>query len=294
MSNLEYPPRIFSLSDCHGGRAVWDPLESPDIAARLAESIRSDLSGIERFDTHGAPIAHSQHIINEAVRLHRECPDSSQTGLFINSAARTEANVNGQPFYRAEFDENLVVVATPLSVFSAVRDSIRRLLELPNKGNGLYEEREQHRSSFTPRLLAGNHGLGLKEVDPYSIPELPAGCRVGYVDRFGNLVLSGVGEETEKIRQKISKNFKGTLELQIGAVVHRLTIGESLSGAEPGSLVIYENDSSIEILSKWAKAWPAQKRLKRSAYGQYGKPEIGTPVAATITALPQRRIAVGV
>jgi len=286
MSKLEYPSRIFSLSDCHGGRAIWDPLESPDIAACLADSIRSDFPGIERFDIHGAPIAHSQHIINEAVRLHQENPDSDRTGLFVNIAARTEANVNGQPFYRAEFDENVVVVATPLSVLSGVRDLVRKLLELPNEGNGLYEEREQNRSSFTPRLLAGNHGFELKEVDPFSIPELPEGCRVGYVDRFGNLVLSGVGEETKKIRQKIAENFGRTLKLQIGSAVHALTIGESLSRAEPGSLVIYGNDGSIEILNKWVENWTAQERLERSAYGQYGKPEIGTSVNTNI----QRRI----
>lgn len=290
MSQLEYPSRIFSLSDCHGGRRVWNPLESADVAARLAEAIRSDLQGIQHFDTFGAPEVFNQYTVAEAVRLHRKNPDSGRTGLFINSAARTEANNNGQPFFRAEFEENLVVVATPLSVLSAVRDSIKKLLELPNENNGLYDgEKEQHRSSFTPRLLAENHGLKLNDTDPSCVPELPAGCTVRYVDRFGNLVLSEIGiPKIQSIRARIARDVGETLRLKIGSVVQEVTIGRSLSGGQPGSLVIYENDGNIEVLAKWSKDWTPEQRLHNSAYKQFGEPVIGTPVS-----IP-RPIAVGV
>ncbi|MBI2641863.1 hypothetical protein HYW87_04740 [Candidatus Roizmanbacteria bacterium] len=277
MSKLEYPNRIFSLSDCHGGRAVWNPLESPDVAARLAEAIRSDLQGVQHFDTFGAPGGFNQHVVAEAVRLHRQNPDSGRTGLFINSAARMEANNNGQPFFRADFVENLVVVATPLSVLSGVRDSVRKLLELPNENNGLYDgEREQHRSSYTPRLLAENHGLPLKEADTSCIPELPASCKLAYIDRFGNLVFSEAGApEAQSILARIAKDGDRAVQLRIGDVVQTTTIGQSLSGAEPGSLVIYENDGGVEIVSKWDKDWTIQQRLDNSAYEQFGEPTIG-------------------
>lgn len=87
-----------------------------------------------------------QYIVSEALRLHRENSHSRETGLFINSAPRTKAHSNGQSFVRANFRENLVVVATPLSVLSGVRDAVEKLLECPNnQKNGLYDwKKEQH------------------------------------------------------------------------------------------------------------------------------------------------------
>ncbi|MBU0578095.1 hypothetical protein KKF04_02505 [Patescibacteria group bacterium] len=278
MSKLDYPDRIFSLSDCHGGQPVWDPLNSPDVAARLAETIRSDLPGIQHFDTHGVPERYHDHIVREAVRLHRENPESNTTGLFINSAPRTEANQNGEPFYRAEFDENIRITATPLSALSAVRSSVKKLLVLPNEDNELYNgKKEQHRSSYTPKLLAENHGLNLEEVDPSSIPELPGGCTLAYIDRFGNLVLFEDGlQESQKIRKTIAENLRANVKFKIGDTICDLKIGESLSTTQPGSLVIYGNDGNIEILGKWDKNWSPQQRLQNSAYAQFEKPEIGT------------------
>lgn len=287
MSKLEYPDRIFSLSDCHGGHGDWNPLEAPDVAALLAESIRSDLPGIQRIDTFGATEGYGQHIVGEALRLQRENPGSGRTGLFINSAARTKEGENGQPFYRAEFEEGLVVVATPLSVLAGVRDAVKKLLELPNEGNGLYDgQREQHRSSFTPRLLAENHGLNLKEVDPASIPKLPAGGRVIYVDRFGNLVLTDTGETgAYSFSERITKNIGETIKLGVrktldptsrDLISHDVIIGKSLAKAAPGTLVAYGNDGNIEVVAKWDKRWTTQERLERSAYKQFGEPEIGT------------------
>jgi len=164
MSRLSYPSRLISVSDCHGGQAPWNPLSSPDIAARLAEGIRSDLPGLQHFDVYGAPLELLQHVVREAVRLQGENPNSDSSGLFVNSAPRTSIVSNGDPFYLAEFDEAIRIVCTPLEVLASVRDRVRRLFFLPNENNGLYGPREQHRSSFTPRLLAENHGLRLEEV----------------------------------------------------------------------------------------------------------------------------------
>ncbi len=276
MSKLNYPDRIVSLSDCHGGRAAWHPLKSPDIAARLAEGIRSDLPGLERIDTYGAPPALYDHVVREAVRLHGENPDSGPTGLFINSAPRTEEDSNGSLFYRADFDENIRVVTTPLSALAAVRGAVRRLQVLPNDRNGLYGSHEQHRSSFTPRLLADNHGIALQDVDPSRIPELPPGCSLVYVDRFGNVVLREEPHpDIQSLSSKIAESAGKTLPLQIGKRVRNVQVGTSLSEAEPGSLVAYANDGSIEILGKWQAGWGLQQRTHRSAWAAFGRPKLG-------------------
>ena len=279
MSKLNYPNRIFSLSDCHGGQFPWDPFRSPDVAARLSEAIRSDLPGLQHFDTYGRSKDYHDHIVRETLRLHQEAPKSDTTGLFINSAPRTEINVNGDPFYRAEFDENVCIVATPLSAFSAVRDSIKRLLVLPNERNGLYDgEKEQHRSSYAPRLLAENHGLDLVEVDIGSIPELSEGCALTYVDRFGNLVLYENGvQEAQSIRAKMIDNLGEELKFKIGRYTAKVQVAGSLSEATPGELVVYVNDNSVEVLRKWKSEWGSERRFDSSAYSGFGKPGVGEP-----------------
>lgn len=277
MSRFNYPDRVFSLSDCHGGQPAWNPLKSPDIAARLAEAIRSDLPGLQHFDTYGAPERLHDHIVREALRLHRESPESDTTGLFINSAPRTKENVNGEPFYRAEFDENVRIAVTPLSALSAVRDSVKRLLVWPNNDNGVYDgTKEQHRSSWAVRLLADNHGLDLQEVDTATIPELPEGCTLTYVDRFGNLVLFENGTpEVQSVRSEIAEKAGGKVKLKVGRYACTATVGRSLPEAEPGDLVVYANDGSIEILRKWKECWKLQQKFRNSAWSSYDKPRIG-------------------
>lgn len=283
MSTLNYPDRIFSLSDCHGGQETFHPLRSPDIVARLSEAIRSDIPGVQHFDTFGAPDAYYRFIVQEAARLQKENPSSGPTGLFINNAARTEVNSNGQPFYRADIG-NLRIVITPLDIISGVRDSVKRLQELPNKDNGLYKNNEQHRSSIAPRIIADNHGIPLTKVKPSIIPELPDGRTLGYVDRFGNLVLSEKGTTRvdyrgsvgTSIRPRISGLVGQNVWVQIGTKGRYVTIGTSLADAKPGSLVIYENDDSVEILSKWDESWTPAQRLENSAFKQFGEPAIGT------------------
>lgn len=262
---------------------LWNSLTSPDVAARLAEAIRSDLpTGFQAIDTFGAPPEYYQYIVREALRLHKGNPDAARTGLFINSAPRTNDGKNGEPFYRADFDANLCIVATPLSVFSSVRNEVKKLQALPNEDNGLYGEWEQHRSSFTPRLLADNHGLRLLDIDPSAIPALPAGCTVAHVDRFGNLVLSIVGEDKERIHKIMIENQGETLSVRIGAVARDIYIGTSMGAAEPGTLVFYHNDDHIEIICKWSPDWAPDERLEHSAYAQFGRPGIGAEVAADV------------
>lgn len=277
MSPLSYPHRIYSLSDCHGGRDLWNPLESPDVAARLAESIRSDFpEPVQRIDTLSAPTQYYRHLVTETLRLHDEQPESGSTGLFINSAPRTKAGHNDYPFYRADFGENRLVVVTNLpETLSSVRDRISGLRYLPNKNNRLYPDREQHRSSYTPRMLAQNHGLELLEADRSVIPEPENRNLLSYVDRFGNLVLTQRTQLIHNIRSKIGCVGR-ELVFRIGDITHQVQLGHCLSAAQPGLLTLYENDGSLEILSKWKPEWNAQQRLEHSAYNLFRCPSLGS------------------
>jgi hypothetical protein len=269
MSKLSYPNRIYSLSDCHGGAAVWNPLESPDAAARLAESIRSDFDEpVQRVDTLGVHEQYYRHVVREVLRLHEENPASGRSGLFINSAPRTKEGDNGHPFYRADFEgERLVVVTNLPEALSAVRKRVSRLQFLPNRDNGLYPNREQHRSSYTPRMLADNHGLHLRDADPDEIPEYQPENIVSYVDRFGNLAL--------EVRQQLAIRLGQRVNLHTSYHTKPVVIGECLSAARPGELVAYQNDGNLEVLSKWDASWRPKERLSQSAYSLFGRPKIG-------------------
>lgn len=277
MSNINYPTRIFSLSDCHGGQAEWHPFKSPDVAARIAEAIRSDLPGLQHFDTYGVPSHYYDHIVREVVRLHRDNPNAGMSGLFINSAPRTESKKNGDPFYLAEFEHNVRIVTTPLSALSAVKKYVKKLWFLPNMDNNLYDgSKEQHRSSYVLRMLADNHGLNLEEADPNLIPDLPHGCALAYVDRFGNMVLYETEVDKQgSLRQRVSQGSGEVLALKIGKAHCDLQVGVSLSEADPGGLFIYTNDGSIEIVRKWSSSWGPQKRFDQSAWSQFEYPSIG-------------------
>lgn len=178
MSALSYPDRMYLLSDTFGGNgdtskeepAVWHPFTSPDIEAHIATDIRSDFRGVrQKFDIFGAEKI-SDHVLCATFDLQNKNSASGTTGIFVNHAARTEKGKNGEPFYVAQLGDAVRVVATPLSALSAVRNRIHRLYHLPNENNGLYGPHEQFRSSFTPRLLAQNHGLELVEDDPSIYP----------------------------------------------------------------------------------------------------------------------------
>lgn len=281
---LQYPERIISISDCHGGHETWNPLASPDPVEQLTQSIRSDFPETTRFDNFGAPSGYLRYIVAAALRLHTDHKPQRRTGLFINSAPRTTQGQNGQGFYRAEFgDSGLVVVSTPLEVLSKVKGHISALYRLPNKDNGLYSNREQHRSSYTPRLLADNHGLDLEQVSPNNLPELDESlhCELSYVDRFGNLVLTGIGSQIDEIRSKIEANHGKELSLSITEANKSqnpisLQVVHSLAEAIPGKLSIYPNDNDIEILRKWQPSETPAQCLEKSAWSQFNKPQIGS------------------
>ncbi|MFH1286370.1 MAG: hypothetical protein ABII02_01305 [Candidatus Magasanikbacteria bacterium] len=276
---LEYPERVVSVSDCHGGHRLWHPFTSPDVVERLTQSVRSDLPEVQRFDNYGTSPSYNRYIVEAAERLHTQHQPDRRTGLFINSAPRTKKDSNGQPFYRAELDHGLVVVATPLSVLSGVRDRVRNLYRLPNEQNELYDgSREQHRSSYTPRLLADNHGLDLEAVDLTEIPELPPHCELDYVDRFGNLVIGGDEESITQLQYDVRGVDRKPFRLRIGNRGSKVYAGESLAASDAGRLTIYPNDTDVEILSKWDPRWSHKERLSRSAWSQFGKPDVGTDV----------------
>jgi hypothetical protein len=270
MTKQNYSERNYLLSDTYGGQKEWDPFTAQDIDAIITTDIRSGLPAQGKFDIFGAK-ALTGHLLRAAVNLHDENPGIGQTGIFINSAPRTEEGVNGQPFYRAETDNGLVIVATPKEVLSAIKNRITNLLHLPNKDNELYGNDEQFRSSFTPRLLAENHGLNLVENDLDEIPDEPEGIKLAYIDRFGNLVIY------ENPAGTIS-NLSDEIRVQIGKVSKKVLVDESLGQAPSGRLITFPNDRNTEIMSKWSPQWSAAERLKKSAYQKFNQPKIGAPV----------------
>lgn len=280
MSNLDYQSRVYLLSDTFGGQRAWNPYTSPDIDAHIATDIRSRMQGVRReFDTFGAE-GITDHLLHTVVTLHEEDNPHSSTGVFINHAPRTDIGKNGDQFYVAEVGDNIRVVATPLTVLAAIREKITGLWHLPNEENGLYASQEQFRSSYTPRLLAPNHRLSLNEDDPNIIPEYPEGCRVSYIDRFGNLVLfeHNPNGHVESVRDYIASRTGETVDLKIGKVCREIAIGTSLKDASSDNIVIYKNDGHLEVIAKWKTGQRAREKLKNSAYEQFGRPGIGVPV----------------
>lgn len=280
MSHLSFPDRIYLLSDTFGGQHKWNPHSAPDIDAHLTTDIRSRFSGVRReFDIFGQePIV--DHVLRTATRLHDENKNIGATGIFVNYARRDLQGVNGEPFYLARIKDNLVVVATPVSVLSAIRSRITELSHLPNEGNELYGPTEQFRSSFSPQLLAANHGQRLV-ADPRSkIPEPQRGCKVSYVDRFGNLVIHEEGDP--RLGDAIKEKIGGKIRLKIGEVFKSVHVGTSLKDAPPGALSIYGNDGHIEVIGKWSAGTQNSARVRASAYQQFRRPTLGTPVDCAI------------
>lgn len=281
MSPLSYPSRVYLLSDTFGGQREWNPYTSPDIDAHITTDIRSRVQGVRReFDIFGAE-GITDHVLRTIATLHEENHPHGSTGVFINSAPRTDIGTNGESFYVAEVGDAVRVVATPLAVLAAIREKITRLWHLPNEDNGLYGPEEQFRSSYTPQLLAPNHGLSLDEDDPKIIPEYPEGCRVSYVDRFGNLVLfeNNPHAGVESLRDHIASRLGEIIGLKIGQMCQNVVVGTSLKDAPNGTPVLYKNDGHFEVIAKWQQGQSAEDKLKKSAYEIFGRPEIGTEVS---------------
>lgn len=278
LPDLDFPDRIYLHSDTYGGDAVWSL--SPDIDAIITTHIRSGIKHVVReFDIFGREKI-TDHILRAALKLHDERKNVGTTGIFINSAPRTKKNSNGEPFYRAETDHGVRIVATPLEALSAIKGRVTRLQHLSNEDNVLYNALiQQFRSSIAVILLASNHGIPLIEDDPSIIPDYPSGCRLAYVDRFKNLVLNEhAAKAPEGVRKIIRECVGRVCQLNIGGVRRNVTIETSLSQADPGSLAAYGNDGNIEVVSKWAPEWNVKEKLKHAAFEIFLRPEIGAQV----------------
>lgn len=293
MTSLSYPDRLYLLSDTFSGHKEWNPLSRPDIETVITTHIRSDICGVSReFDISGTE-GITDHILRSAVYLHDKNQDSGTTGIFINSAPRLKQGENGEPFYIATTDNKICIVATPLSVLSAIRDRIGRLQHLPNTENGLYPDGEQFRSSYTPRLLAENHGLALTEDDHKSIPEYPLKTRVAYVDKFGHILAyeQKRSRDITGLREEIYTRVGETCQVTIGDVTHRVLIGQGLKDAEPGCLTIYPNDHNVDLVVRWDETWDERKRRQNNAFTRFRKARIGAPVSVRFEDNPAASVA---
>ena len=80
---------------------------------------------------------------------------------------------------------------------------------------------------------------------------------------------------TPEAKSPFDRIRKEKIKFRIGKHAENIQIGQSLSKAEPGDLVIYSNDNSVEILRKWKSNWNFKERILNSAYSKFGKPQIG-------------------
>jgi hypothetical protein len=284
MNSLQYPDRLYLFSDTFGGQEAYDPLRSPDADARIVTDIRSSLPSVRReFDTFGAPRI-TDHILRTIARTLRDSEQrGGMVGVFINSAPRTEKGSNGKPFYRADTDIGLRVVATPLEALSPLREHVTALYHLPNEGNGLYGAREQFRSSFTVALLADDHGLPLVDDNPADIPPPEPGCVLAYVDRFGNMMLH---EEPESDKVPLTASLRNLVREKVIVTVgiHSISavVGESLADAFPGDVILYPNDHDVDLARKWEPKDDPQDIMRQSAFLRLLRPSIGSNARVVI------------
>lgn len=283
------PRRIYAFSDTYGRSK--NPFVQDDADALLSTDFRSfPLLPVRReFDIYGRESV-TAHVLRLIIALHEGVRKSkalsaavkkefeeSITGVFINSAPRTDTKQNGAPFYVAT-GKNLRIVTTDLKALSSIKEHIETLHFLPNDTNILYSTTEQFRSSYTPGLLFPNHGLHLEEAPLDTIPDYPEDSwELAYVDRFGNLITytKNIDAAWKKIESNVRKD--GTVKVVIGNVSQKLYVGKSLRDAVPGELAIYIN-GDIDIVRKWESDEDQYTRLYKSAYFQYAKPIIGMPI----------------
>ncbi len=293
------PQRTYFLSDAYGGHEEWNPLRQPDSDVLISSDYGGrpdqpvhrefDIFGQEEVAAHILRLVLSQH--DELLRRtdltdrEKEAAVGLGTGIFINSAPRTEKN-NAEPFYLATARGGAIrIVTTPLAALSAVRDQVETLQHLPNptdpKGwNRLYTGREQFRSRLTPRLLHPNHGLELVEDHPSDIPEARKDWHVAYVDRFGNVITRTENPDTEWAAiERGTTGQNDRLRLLLGEhLTGPLETTTSLGEATPGATSVYKNSGGIDVVVKWVPHQTAKERLASSAWNALGRPKIGTPI----------------
>lgn len=281
--------RAYLFSDTFGGHD--DYTKRPDADAHICTDFRSFPNAPVRreFDTYGErPI--TDHILRLILSEHdrimssKNLPDQLRnefaktiTGIFINTAERTEAHKNGHPFYVATArDGSVRIVTTPLSALAPIRKEIETLEKFSNTGNGLYKDDEQFRSSYTPTLLYPNHGYNTSLINTEAISLPRPLLHVAYVDRFGNMITHAEEPEMSRILEMLGTSSE--VSIHIGEVRDRVRVTTSLGDAEPGDLSVYVN-GGIDIVRKWEKGETDDHRLRTSAYGSFDKPKIGTAVS---------------
>lgn len=288
---MSYAPlrRIYAFSDTYGRSK--NPFLQDDADALISTDFRSfPLETIKReFDIYGRENM-TGHVLRLIFQLHGEIRESpyipgavreeckgSITGIFINAAPRT-THENGAPFYVA-VSKNIRIVTTDLAGLSTVKKQIESLAHLRNEKNVIYSPTEQFRSSYAAFLLHPDHGIDLEEDSLDMIPDYPADkWELSYIDRFGNITTYTKNPETRwaEVLQAAEKQ-KNRLTLLIGNVSQDIFIGSSLRDAEPGSLVMYMN-KNIDVLRKWLPDEDSYTRLRKSAFFQFAKPDIGSRI----------------
>ncbi|MBI5155901.1 hypothetical protein HZA45_01350 [Candidatus Peregrinibacteria bacterium] len=283
--------RIYAFSDTYGRSK--NPFLQDDADSLISTDFRSfPLQTVRReFDIYGRENM-TAHILRLIFQLHQEIAESeympeeihgafmqTMTGIFINSAPRV-GKQNGDPFYVATVkDKNIRIVTTSPEGLSSVKEEIGSIAHLPNESNKIYGTTEQFRSSYTAFLLHPDHNLPLIEDSLSIIPDFPEDSwELSYVDRFGNIMT--FTKNPEKVWQDVLKkgsNGEKPVTLLIGHTSQEVHLGISLKDSEPGSLVLYPN-GDLEILRKWEAGDDSIARLRKSAYFQFAKPEVGARV----------------
>ena len=283
------PGRTIYLSDTFGGPI--DATQRVDVDVDLCTRLRS--SPFEPFRLHADTFGNEQathHVIRLIRGLVQEVDSASHfsdaekkeflgmgTGVLINAAPRINGQ-NGHPFYVAELERNIRVVATPLAALSPVRDSVISLHELPNTGSGLYDDGEQFRSSYTGILL--NRELAkrfpLQERSSDIIPPPIQEDHLGYVDRFGNLITHS--EENERLWDlvsEIARQCSGKVLTQVGDAAKLSELGSTLGENTPGDTHIYLNGRGVDVARKWRPEDRTRDKISRSAYYQLSRDSKG-------------------
>ncbi len=283
--------RIYAFSDTYGRSK--NPFLQDDADALISTDFRSfPLETIKReFDIYGRENV-TGHILRLIFQLNddllqseylpkpvREEFQNTITGIFINAAPRT-THENGAPFYVAT-SKNIRIVTTDLAGLSSIKHAIESIAHLRNEKNIIYSPTEQFRSSYAAFLLHPDHSIELLEDSLNVIPDYPDDkWELAYVDRFGNVVSYTKDQQKRwnEVMQAADKQ-KSTVTLLIGNVSQEVFIGSSLRDAEPGSLVMYMN-KNIDVLRKWLPNEDSYTRLRKSAFFQFAKPEVGARIRA--------------
>ena len=289
------PERKIWLSDTYGGSL--DPTQRPDADAILCTHFRSQPfdRADYKFDTCGNEAA-TRHVLELIVGLHDQidqCAHFSKrekrnfrkmgTGVLINAAPRTEASSkNGENFVVADLRGNIRVVATPLSELSPVKNDVERLRIVPNHANGLWGDLEQFRSSYAGLLFDEKFAkrFPLQEADPSCIPEPDGLWKLGYVDRFGNLITDVRDPSLQLQKLQDLQTWHKGFRLRIGDCVRDdLRLGNSLTNAGPGKLVVYGN-GNVDVVRKWEPLDTPRQKIERSAFYQFNQPPVGSAISA--------------